>query len=289
MAGKKWMALLVAGAAVGVGLDLQRSEAQIASGRANPEATPFGYTERWWQGKVAVTIDESMSKVWPDVEAGVARAFDDWDDSGAKLPSVSFGMHTAEPLMLEPDGENRIYYVPITVPGHQHDLGMTLQHVSPSTGEILEADIVINSNHPFALLDARKGNSAEAERGSSAETVTECSEKYDVTSVVMHEIGHFWGLGEDMTDASAAMYFSTAPCNIAKRMLKADDVLAISSLYADELPDDDRNFAAAAGFGHCSVASPPKWNTIDGFASAGLASLLGVGVRRRARRKSRHP
>jgi hypothetical protein len=279
MAGKKWTALLVAGAAVGVGLgmDLQRSEAQIASGRADPEARPSGYTERWWQGKVRVTIDESMSKVWPDVEAGVTRAFDNWDDSGAKLPSVSFGRHTAEPLMLEPDGENRIYYVPITIAGHQHDLGMTLQHVSPSTGEILEADIVINSNHPFALLDAHEENG----------DVAHCSEQYDVASVVMHEIGHFWGLGEDMTDANTAMYFSTAPCNIAKRMLKADDVVAISSLYADELPDDETNFAAAAGFGHCGVASPPNRNAIDGFAIAGLASLLGVSVRRRARRTSR--
>lgn len=110
-----------------------------------------------------------------------------------------------------------------------------------------------------------------------------CTDGYDIQSVVMHEIGHFWGLGEEMTDMDAAMYFSTAPCNIAKRTLKAGDAVAISSLYAEELPAGDTSSPAAAGLGHCSVASPPNRNASAGFAIAALAAALGAGVRRRAR------
>jgi hypothetical protein len=268
-------ALLVAGVAAGAGLstDTRHSEPQIVSGRAIVEVTPSGSTERWRRGEVTVTIDESMSAIWPDVALGVADAFHEWHDTGAKLPSVLFESRAAKPLVLEPDGENRIYYVPITIAGHQHDLGMTLQHVSASTGEIVEADIVINSNHPFSLLDASDN----------------CSDSYDIESVVMHEAGHFWGLREDMTDAGAAMYFSTAPCNIAKRTLKVGDTLAISSLYAKELADDDTNSPAAAGLGHCSVASPPNRSACNGFAIAALVVVLGGFrlVNRRAARRSR--
>lgn len=265
--------MLVAGATASIGLDThaRHSEPQVASGRANAEVTLSGAEGRWRQGRVTVTIDESMSEVWPDVASGVADAFDEWHYTGAKVPHVSFDLRAAERLKLEPDGENRIYYAPITIAGHRHDLGMTLQHVSPSTHEILEADIVINSDHPFSLLDASE---------------KDCSERYDIQSVVMHEIGHFWGLDEEMTVTDAAMYFSTAPCNVAKRTLKAGDAIAIASLYAEELPDDDTSSAAAAGLGHCSVASPPNRKASEGFfAIAALAAVLGAGVRRRVARE----
>jgi hypothetical protein len=258
---------------------------QVVSGRASPKVTPSGALERWWQGSLTVTVDESLAKVWPDATLGVENAFDGWQKTGAKLPKLSFDSQKAGKLLLEPDGENRIYYAPITIPGHENDLGITLQYTHPSTGEIVEADIVINSRHPFSVLEADDGGDDDADesgtsskRKSTPGKAKNCSGKYDVTSVVTHEIGHFWGLGEDMTDMDATMYFSTAPCNVIKRKLKADDASAVSSLYAKDLPTED---TAAAGIGHCSVGSPGRRTTSGGFALAATGLALALRARRR--------
>jgi hypothetical protein len=101
--------------------------------------------------------------------------------------------------------------------------------------------------------------------------------KYDVASVVTHEIGHFWGLGEDMLDTTATMYFSTPPCNVIKRQLKLDDVKAVSSLYTVAASSDSASTAK-----HCSVATLGG-SRDDGAALLLIAAALGTAARRRRR------
>jgi MYXO-CTERM domain-containing protein len=280
---RRWAAWLVAGAAIGIGLSTHHGPAmkpQVVSGRASPKRTPSGATERWWQGSLTVTVDESLTKVWPDATLGVEGAFDGWEKTGAKLPKVAFDSRKPGKLLLEPDGENRIYYAPITLAGHENDLGITLQYTNPSSGEILEADIVINSRHPFALLEADDEENDDADptkRRGSPGNVKNCSAKYDVASVLTHEIGHFLGLGEDMADPDATMYFSTAPCNVVKRRLKTDDVSAVSSLYTEDMSTGE---TAAAGVGHCTVSAPGRTTTNGGFVLAAVGVVLAVRRRR---------
>jgi hypothetical protein len=144
----------------------------------------------------------------------------------------------------------------------------------------------VNSKHPFALLDV-KDDGTEGSDGTTDDKsegthgkVQGCSAKYDVASVVTHEIGHFFGLGEDMTDSNATMYYSTPFCNVVKRHLKTDDVKAISSLYVADLPVEK---SSAGGVGHCAVSAPGRDGSGGGLAFVGVAiSLLAVGRRRRA-------
>ena len=292
---------------------------EVVSGRASPKLTASGIPERWHQGEVTFIVDESLSTVWPDATAGVEQAFDTWRAADDKLPKIAFDVRKAGKLLLEPDGENRIYYAPIPVPGHESDLGVTLQYADQSTGEIVEADIIINSRHPFALLAAEdpaaatkvRGDSADSSEGgdsqghggsesksgsngnstantksaasnavSASGTVSGCKMKYDVASVATHEIGHFWGLGEDMLDTTATMYFSTPPCNVMKRELKLDDVKAVSSLYTVAASD------SASSAKHCSVATLGG-SRGDGAALLLVAAALGTAARRRRARRPR--
>jgi MYXO-CTERM domain-containing protein len=274
---KMWMAVgFSALAAFGIGVGMHphaKEKPQIVSGRAGPKLTPTGVAERWWQGDLTITVDESVATVWPDANAGLETAFDTWREANGKLPNVTFDARPAAPLLLEPDGENRIYYGPITVPGHEKDLAITLQYADQSSGEIVEADVIVNSHHPFAVLvdddDAATG------------TVTDCKEKYDVTSVVTHEIGHFWGLGEDMVDTNATMFFSTPPCNVRKRQLKTDDVKAVSALYAVAAPSGDSATKAM----HCALTSVGGAGDpgAAGAAMVGMVLVLGATARRRRR------
>lgn len=297
---------------------------EVVSGRASPKLTSSGIPERWHQGEVTFIVDESLTTVWADATVGVEQAFDTWRAADDKLPKIAFDVRKAGKVLLEPDGENRIYYAPIPVPGHESDLGVTLQYADQSTGEIVEADIIINSRHPFALLaaedpaatttvrgdpansnedgDSQGHGSSESKSGSNGSsaanaksaaanavsasgTVSGCKMKYDVASVVTHEIGHFWGLGEDMLDTTATMYFSTPPCNVMKRELKLDDVKAVSSLYtvaaSDSAPSDSASSAK-----HCSVATLGG-SRGDGAALLLVAAALGTAARRRRARRPR--
>jgi hypothetical protein len=284
---KRWAAWLAVGAAAGIGLTTQAPpmKPQVVSGRASPKLTRSGAPERWWQGNLTVTVDESMAKVLPDATLGVESAFDGWQKSGAKLPKVAFDSRKSGKILLEPDGENRIYYAPITLAGHENDLGITLQYTNPSSGEIVEADIVINSRHAFSVLEASDDADDEADESGAASkrkpssgNVKNCSAKYDVSSVLTHEIGHFWGLGEDMTDADATMYFSTAPCNVVKRRLKTDDTSAVSSLYSQELSTEE---TAAAGIAHCTITRPGRASTSGGFVMVAIGVVLAACERRK--------
>jgi MYXO-CTERM domain-containing protein len=315
---RRWRVLgAIALAAIAVGVHLGTEaprKPQIVSGRAGPKVSRSGAAERWWQEQVTVTLDGSLDELSPGARDAVQQAFGAWLSTSAKLPRLTFDTRPSAPVLLEPDGENRIYYAPITMPGHENDLAITLSFTNPDTGEILESDIIVNSKHTWALLPApgsgpsagkgaaapggddgksgasrgdsdRKGQEGKS-HGPSAGTpaspttvVAACNAQYDVESVATHEIGHFFGLGEDMTDPSATMYFSTPPCNVGKRQLQLDDTQEVSTLYSK--PAADPSGPAAAGVKSCSVVTLGEGGRAASFATAALVGLVALGRRRR--------
>lgn len=268
----------------------------VVSGRAGLKHTKKGQVERWWRDRVTLTVDGSFATFAPGAADTVEEAFGAWVSSDAKLPRLAFDARATKNVVLAPDGENRIYYAPIRVPGHEGDLAITVGYSNDDTGEIVEADVIINSLRPFALLNAapsttnagsskgtKSGNgddssdhgstgqsrSALTGSGTSSTAAAGCADTYDLRSVVTHEAGHFFGLGEDMTDTAATMYYSTRPCDLGKRELKTDDSSQVTALYvAGEGAGDE-----PASAQKCSVG------TLGGSArGSSTASLVALGL-----------
>lgn len=153
---------LVVGAALAVGVagfspELQQFkrhlEADVVSGTPQEKVTQQGKPERWKRRDVVIAVDSSVDQLGPLAQDAIQRAFGAWLGVGADLPNLTFKSAKGLVASQTPDGVNSVLLAPIDIPGHQNDLAVTIGFADPTTGELVEADIVINSRHPFAVLD----------------------------------------------------------------------------------------------------------------------------------------
>jgi len=159
------------------------------------------------------------------LQTAVGRAFDTWHGvSTAEVSSSFVGFTLANPF--EDDNMSVIGFR--DRPELDRVLGATTFLVDSVTAEILEADIFFNSAFPWSVASGGETN------------------RYDLESVALHEIGHLYGLGHSAIGetevrptggrrvvASEAVMFPIAflPGNIEGRTLKSDDTAGISDLY----------------------------------------------------------
>jgi MYXO-CTERM domain-containing protein len=101
-------------------------------------------------------------------------------------------------------------------------LALTLTHYSVQTGEIFDADILINAvQHSFQDITDMTSCVAEIPSGKAP---------YDLRNTLTHEMGHFSGLCH-VAIPDATMFASADPCEIKKRTLAQDDINGICFLY----------------------------------------------------------
>lgn len=283
----------------------ESKSSNVHHGTAGLKHTPKGAEVRWRLQSTTVRIDSSLDKLGVDAQNAVKSAFSAWTSSQGELPRVKFESTSKAEAQAAPDGKNTVVLAPITVPGHEHDLAITLTYSDEQTGDIVEADIVVNSEYPFKLLAASAesdssdegsnsgpGNSttttgtqpsvssARASCQSTAKAPSCEGGAYDLQNVVTHEVGHFFGLGEDMDDATATMYYCTSRCETHKRVLTNDDTTVMSVLYAPSTATEGSS-ASAGGCGGARMA--PR----GGLAASGwivATALLGLTLRRRRAR-----
>ena len=136
-----------------------------------------------------------------------------WNGAGAQFTFTYGGTTTATAKGKQPDGRNVIY-----VGSASGALAVTTTWYIPATGQITECDMVV------ATASRRLKWSCDA--GAVAN-------KYDVQSVVVHELGHFLSLDDVYDDGCDAltMYGYGWPGDIAPRSLDQADICGIRALY----------------------------------------------------------
>lgn len=213
--------------------------------------TESGIPIRWRSDTVRVVVDPSLAAIAPSPETWVADAFATWEQAeGALPPGVIVEPGAVDEIGFHRETENlcTVRYLPGGAPMAGQALAVTVVTFDDG-GTILDADIVINggSDRPFARVGGAGG-------------------AFDIDSVLTHEIGHFYGLGESEDHPEATMFPQTARGEINKRDLADDDVAGLQSLYP------------VAFGGACSMGGGAPGG------SAVIALLCAMGLLRRRRR-----
>jgi hypothetical protein len=157
-------------------------------------------------------------------QAAVTRAFGTWHAvENTETSSTFVGFVQARPFV--DDGANVIGY--LSQPGQDRTLAATTFTVDETDGRILESDIYFNTIFPWSTAEAGG------------------TDRYDVESIAVHEIGHLLGLshsalgetellggGRRVVAAESVMFpIAFTRGNIADRALKADDIAGIADIY----------------------------------------------------------
>lgn len=245
-------------------------------------------TERqsWRKSEIVVVLDASLDLLPVPADVLIEAAFRTWQDTGASLPNIVFERGHGAKASLRPDGKNTIMVAPIEFEGHQTDLAITIGFSNPLNGAISEADIVINQKHLFKIITDLEvqGNTTqplttpspmEQESCTGSLVPQACEDSYDLENVLTHEIGHFFGLGENYDDTRSTMFSCTSACEIHKRDLSSPDVNEIIALY--DVPLDEPQ----AGCTGAQIGGHPRHNR--GY-HLGMWSLLGLALVARSRR-----
>lgn len=289
--------LLVCAAVVGAALLRQQHHvsADVRSGSPGYKQSPKGKDLHWEKSAVTVYLDASLARLGPGANEAVMQAFGQWLGSERGLPALSFDTGQTSALPAH-DGKSTVSFARITTPGHEHDVALTTTYSIDQTGEIIEADVVLNALYPLGVLTAsgkagaksgsgsdgpRSANDDRAEAGrtsgpSADDEAVDCKSRYDVQNAATHEAGHFFGLGEDMTERGATMFYAIAKCETHKRVLAATDVGALIPLY----PTAEAQPAAPTAASACGFGKAPRDSGVWAFGGC----LLGLAALRRRRR-----
>ena len=163
----------------------------------------------------------------------VDRAFDNWSAVETASVSAEFaGFTQARPN--DDDGLTVIGF--LNQPDQDRTLGATSFLVDTESGEIVEAEIFLNSFFPWSVAASGEAN------------------RFDVESIALHEIGHLFGLGHSALGetelrnggrrvlAAEAVMFPVAfsAGSITGRTLRADDIAGISDIYPSNIYKRER-------------------------------------------------
>ncbi|MCB9667110.1 MAG: matrixin family metalloprotease [Myxococcales bacterium] len=169
-----------------------------------------------------------------------------------------------------------------------------------TTGEIFDVDIEINEQRgPYVEC----GRSC-AQGGCVGEKDAKDRQVVDLSNVLTHEVGHYFGLDHtvldplDADDERLATMWAKAPSGeVCKRILKEDDIQGLQAIYPETTLSGSCDFAPRGGASlicstqvdtgcSCSVASSSARS--NGFVAL-FAMVLLLWNRRRALRSVRAP
>jgi hypothetical protein len=230
----------------------------MASGRAEAfglKRAAHGQSLHWSGSQVTYVVDPSIDEAAPGASQAVSSAVSVWNGTaGAPALTTVIGAPGATPGL---DGKNSILLAPGGFAPAGNALAVTITSYDEATGDIVDADVVINGIHEFGVLPsgARAANDATrvSTDGSSSGAAVDASrtKPFDIGHVVSHEIGHTLGLADERVDDSALMYAFTMPGDASVRAPSADDAAGVQALYGMSA----RAPVPTSGQGGCGQAS----------------------------------
>ena len=220
---------------------------------------------RWDRDTIAFRLDPELEAFMDEGEAfsAVTMGFEAWR-----------GLPRVPELVLQPGtpdkpghhgsrATNGVYLVR-DWQGEPDQLAITVVTYNRGTGEILDADILVNANASYGLLD---------------ESGPPDLHHYDLGAIMTHEAGHSLGLDESDTVREATMWPLVSPGETHQRTLDTDDEEGAITNYAGSVPN------APLGCGMSSVLGRPGHKS-DALLSALFALAVGLLLARTVRRQN---
>ncbi len=232
--------------------------------------TPSGAPVHWSASSIVWSLDHSVDDV-----PGGAKAFRDgvaaWNGAGGGAPpmKVTVSKEERSPGL---DGVSGIYHVAGGFAPAGRALAVTILNIDDATGEIVDADIVLNGAYDLQALAAGHEHTGAAQDEHDATP----GETFDVRRIAAHELGHALGLADAPGEAGALMYPFVAPGAALPSSPTVDDLSGLSSIY-----DATRAPPAAPPSAHgCSSA---RTRGASPIAVALVIGALVLAVRSRRR------
>ena len=239
-----------------------------------------GELVRWRRPNVAWTVDRSVRDV-PGAEDAIKAASGAWTKRGG-APVLTVAAASAAEAVLEPgfDGTSAIFYAKDGFAPAGAALAVTLLSFDDRTGEVLEADIVLNGKYQIGVVGAAAAKPTSAS-APGAET-------YDVRRIVAHEMGHALGLSDEPARKDALMYLYIARAQALPAKPASDDLAGIAALYgAGAAQGASAGSSASADHAGCTGAvvarSGPR--SAPGAAYCAVGLVMAALVMARSRRR----
>lgn len=219
--------------------------------------TSNGAVVRWFSKDVSMRIDPSMQQYFKDIPIAqiVTLSAEAWHGLDG-VPELLISEGEPGPAGYQTgrgDRGNGVYLV-TDWELQENALAVTVATFETRTGKIVDADVLVNANHPLVLLPDGPDMHAEG---------------FDLHGVMTHEMGHVLGLGESYDVRMATMYPSVAPGETHQRDIDQDDKDGANDAYSHAIPAD----AEAPGCGGASVVA--RRGTTQGVP---VWLVLGAGL-----------
>ena len=268
-----------------------RADAYLCT--AVPNSSPV-LSQAWNQRCIPYFISTSGALL--DGEARrmlILQSFNVWSTPNCTdINFMDFGYTDQAPGFDQDADDNQNIVVSIESESQARDiftrseLAITITSFNTATGEIFDADIMINAvTYPFEDV----ADTASCRMGDEPLP-------YDLRNTLVHEIGHFIGFEHD-ADPDSTMYASAPECETKKRDLTTDNTLGVCTVYGIGQPtmtcappstyerggdvSQFRNQCDLAAIKHgcgCTTTEPSDVSSLSGLL------LLAAVIYRRKRR-----